>query len=116
MPHQRQAAVIVVGYRNAADLAHCVESLQRASRAVPFSVFVCENGGAEAFDADVEALKIGGAIPGKIEFCDTTESTFARVATFSCGDPPFELTLAEARSNLGYAGGNQRLDRPARRQ
>ena len=45
-----KVAVCIVGFRNAADVLRCVESLA-GSTFQDFQVVVCENGGASAFEA-----------------------------------------------------------------
>lgn len=42
-------AVLVVGFRNAGDIARCLQTLAASTHA-DFSVFICENGGPEAFE------------------------------------------------------------------
>lgn len=48
-------AVVIVGYRNVADVAACIAALERSTYS-QFEVVVCENGGAEAHEALVRAL------------------------------------------------------------
>jgi N-acetylglucosaminyl-diphospho-decaprenol L-rhamnosyltransferase len=43
--------VIIVGFRNAADIVGCLRSLSLATTEPPFEVFIAENGGAAASDA-----------------------------------------------------------------
>ncbi len=80
IPEQPTAvAVVIVGYRNAHDVARCLVSLSRSSW-TDFEVIVVENGGPEAF----EALCV--ATPDALEG----------------GQPVRRL---QASGNLGFAGG-----------
>ena len=72
-------AIAVVGYRNLADILQLTTALERTSYA-DFEVVICENGGAEATRALQSRLP--AALPG--------------------GQT---ITVIEAPSNLGYAGG-----------
>ena len=72
-------AIVIVGYRNAEDVAACLRALE-ASTHTDFAVFICENGGPEAFarlTATVPAQLKGGQI----------------------------VTAHQAGGNLGFAGG-----------
>jgi GT2 family glycosyltransferase len=72
-------AVVIVGYRNVADVVRCVASLEKSTHR-DFEILVCENGGREAFQA------LQSSIPDRLD----------------CGQP---ARLIEAPSNVGYAGG-----------
>ena len=51
--------VVIVGYRNAADVADCLRALA-ASRPQPsFEIFIAENGGAVGMDALMARLDAG---------------------------------------------------------
>ncbi|MBW8812416.1 MAG: glycosyltransferase family 2 protein [Caulobacterales bacterium] len=72
-------AVLIVGYRNPDDIVRCLAALSASTHA-DFSVFVCENGGPEAF------ARLQAELP----------------ATLPGGQA---VTLHEAAGNLGFAGG-----------
>jgi GT2 family glycosyltransferase len=72
-------AVAIVGFRNPDDIVRCLAALAR-SRHADFEVVICENGGAEAFQALTEVLPTGLA-----------------------GGQPVRAVMAPR--NLGYAGG-----------
>jgi GT2 family glycosyltransferase len=72
-------AILIVGYRNAGDVAACLGALESCDYP-DFSVFVCENGGAEAF-AQLERL-----CPRRLRGGQA-------------------VSLHQASGNLGYAGG-----------
>ena len=72
-------AVGIVGFDNAADIAHCLEALGRSAH-TDFEVVICENGGPEAF------ARLQAAIPANLP-----------------GGQPVHAHLAAG--NLGYAGG-----------
>ncbi len=75
-------AVAIVGYRNAADIARCLEALATSTYA-DFEVVICENGGPDAYEALV------AAIPNAL-----------------ASGQGVRTVLAER--NLGYAGGVNR--------
>ena len=72
-------AVCIVAYRNAADIVACLGALADSTYG-DFEVQICENGGADAYGALVEAIP----------------------ARLSGGQP---VAIIEAPRNLGYAGG-----------
>jgi len=72
-------AVVIVGYRNPADIVTCLQTLGRLEHS-RFEVVICENGGAEAYEALVQTLP--KTMPG--------------------GQA---VTVMAAPRNLGYAGG-----------
>ncbi len=72
-------AVCIVGYRDAADIVACLGALTDSTYG-DFEVQICENGGADAYGALVEAIP----------------------ARLSGGQP---VAIIEAPRNLGYAGG-----------
>lgn len=72
-------AVAIVGYRNLADIQKCLEALGRSEH-TQFEVVICENGGAEAYQALLDGVP--KALPGG-----------QRVRAIA------------APRNLGYAGG-----------
>lgn len=72
-------AVSIVGFRNPDDIVGCLTALDRSTYA-NFEVIICENGGAEAFEA------LGRVLPDRL-----------------AGGQLVRAVLA--RGNLGYAGG-----------
>lgn len=72
-------AVCIVGYRNAGEIADCLDALSRTTYA-DFEVIICENGGTPAYEELIAA--VGNCMPG--------------------GQP---VTCIDAGANLGYAGG-----------
>jgi N-acetylglucosaminyl-diphospho-decaprenol L-rhamnosyltransferase len=98
--------VIIVGFRNAVDIQTCLSALTRANRAPAFSIFICENGGPAAFDSLTASLSAPGApCAGSPEPVDEKTGNFSRVRRLRLGDGGPSVFLAEARENLGYAGG-----------
>ena len=100
--------IIIVGYRNAEDIVECLAALQTLVPDPKYDVYICENGGAAAFDTLVSAL-VGGHGPC-VPFVSppqlpTTEQRFVRVRTLVLHGVDALVTVAEANSNLGYAGG-----------
>ncbi len=101
MTQERRAAIIVVGYRNAFDIAQCVKSLRKADAASIFH-FIAENGG-EKLSTRICRPESRWRHFHNVEFCNA-DATFARTATFSWTLRPFDLNLAKMRENFGYAG------------
>src|SRR5579872_6058136 len=52
----RHVAVIIVGYRNSADVRACLCALSKSTPHPSFDIFICENGGAAAFEELKTAL------------------------------------------------------------
>jgi GT2 family glycosyltransferase len=71
--------ICIVGYRNCGDVAACLHALAKSTFA-DFEITICENGGAEAYDALIDAL------PKKLPGCQA-------------------VNVIKAPGNLGYAGG-----------
>ena len=55
-----RVAVIIVGFRNAGDVCECITALSRCNQK-NFDVFVCENGGGEAFRTLCETFDRNGS-------------------------------------------------------
>jgi N-acetylglucosaminyl-diphospho-decaprenol L-rhamnosyltransferase len=102
--------VIVVSFRNALDVNGCMAALARMVSSPPFGIFICENGGADAFD-DLLAV-----LTGPEGFCDPHSSPVAPTgprllrtvrSRLRTNDPlkAVWVHVSEACENLGYAGG-----------
>lgn len=99
--------VVTVGYRNAEDVATCLGALSRLQPAPSFAVLVCENGGPSAFDRLLEALTSGnGPCCGDAAQTQLEASRFLRARQLRLkGVREAAVIVAEAKENLGYAGG-----------
>lgn len=105
--------VVIVTFGSAGDVTTCLQALDKQTEAPRFGVFLCENGGDAAFEALVGALAgadgpcrpVGpDAPPPEAPFLRMTRMTLAR-----SGAPVF---VAQAKDNLGFAGGNNAWLRP----
>jgi GT2 family glycosyltransferase len=104
-----QVAVIIVGYRNSHDIADCITALSRALPEPEFDVFICENGGREAYQKLIADLSypqgpctIGPLDPSAPLIPPTdllAETRFLFVKQRSS-----RVWAACAVRNLGYAG------------
>ena len=101
-----RVAIIIVGFRNAADISNCLTYLDRQTHTA-FTVHICENGGREAYRRLVAILPNAqgpstkadgkaGVEPNAPSILQTTEAALP-----TTGLPVF---LHEASGNLGYAG------------
>jgi hypothetical protein len=98
--------VIIVGYRNPDDVVECLRALREAGAEPAFDVYICENGGAAAFQSLATAISNGN---GLCEACSPSIAIdgidrFRKVWYFRYCDRNSRVTLAEAVENLGYAG------------
>lgn len=102
--------VLIVTFRNAADVSACLHALSRMEPTESFAVFICENGGPDAFECLVASLT------GPQGRCDPdsalpmlTSPRLSRVTRLRLrtSDPsrPISVHVGEASDNLGYAGG-----------
>lgn len=104
--------IIIVGYRNAEDIVECLAALQTLVPDPKYDVYICENGGAAAFDTLVSAL-VGGHGPC-VPFVSppqlpTTEQRFVRVRTLVLHGVDALVTVAEADSKSGLRRRHQSL-------
>jgi N-acetylglucosaminyl-diphospho-decaprenol L-rhamnosyltransferase len=102
--------VILVGFRNAADIADCLRALSSAKHEPTFEVFIAENGGHAAMDALLSTLTADG---GPCRSLSEPELPIDSPAMLRCR--LFQLVgadetdvrrvhVAEMAENLGYAG------------
>jgi len=102
-------AVVIVSFRNPADLKGCLAALSDATIEPNFDVFICENGGVPAFQKLIgELVSLQGpcqptdeaatlAVPSTSRFIDVRRLRFRR--------RPSNVWVGCATDNLGYAGG-----------
>ncbi len=103
--------VVIVGFRNPDDIICCLTALSRLNREPRFSVFICENGGASAYDTLLTALEQAPmASAQKPQAVAPISNAFNRTHRMECGRVP--VHVAEATENLGYAGGINAWVRP----
>jgi N-acetylglucosaminyl-diphospho-decaprenol L-rhamnosyltransferase len=112
-------AVIIVGYRNAADVVTCLRALTNAAPVPAFDVYICENGGPAAFDALVANLSATGgpcASPNAANpedpWAAKSGGAFLRLTQLRLGATGTTVAIGEAAENLGYAGGINAWLRP----
>jgi GT2 family glycosyltransferase len=97
--------IIIIGFRNPSDISACLGALAKARREPSFAVFICENGGPAAYDALVAALSSAqGPCPGAARPLDAPSPQFNRGCRLELAET-VDVTIGEARENLGYAGG-----------
>ncbi len=98
--------VVIVGFRNSADVEGCLSALAHARSEPSFAVLICENGGPPAFDGLVAALSAPKApCQGQAESISPPTGEFIRVCRLRLGANGPLVFVGEARENLGYAGG-----------
>src|SRR5262245_15412236 len=102
--------VVVVGFRNAAEVADCVRALVNARPTPTFEVFIAENGGPAAMDALINVLT------GKSSPCRAVSEPELPLESFkpvrrrlfrlirADHTPGSRVHVAEMAENLGYAG------------
>jgi N-acetylglucosaminyl-diphospho-decaprenol L-rhamnosyltransferase len=106
--HSDRAAVIIVGFRNAADVSGCVAALAR-STVQNFDIFVCENGGSAAFQDLSERLVRDNIVvnfsPDNLLYGQPRAATeFVSLVSCRLRETAITLFIGEAAENLGYAG------------
>ena len=93
----------IVATDEAKNLVGCLGSL-RSSIYREFSVVICENGGHDAFERDVQELsKVPGMADAESEADDRLGAAEGR--RFYLGDDRRVVRLLRSRENRGYSGG-----------
>jgi len=112
-PH---VAVIIVGFRNPQDILDCLTALARAAPNPSFDIFICENGGKEAFQALDILATAQGICDIDVDIASSplncTSDKFAEVKCLALKGRSSLVWIACATHNLGYAGAiNAWIDR-----
>ncbi|WP_218578738.1 glycosyltransferase family 2 protein [Vineibacter terrae] len=101
-------AVLIVGFRNPADILNCLTGLSKAAIAPGFDVFICENGGQTAYERLARDLIDRGLCvaandePGPF---DIGTSRLTDIEQLQLTARPSRVWIGCAAENLGYAGG-----------
>ncbi|MCS3759021.1 glycosyltransferase family 2 protein [Bradyrhizobium centrosematis] len=111
-----EVAVLIVGYRNSEDIVDCLTALSRATTSPGFDVFICENGGDDAYRRLLDALisEAGPCLPGQslgIQI-DGIAGRFTNIQRLVLRARSSNVWVACASDNLGYAGGINAWLRP----
>lgn len=106
----QRVAILIVGFRNPPDLKACLSALAQSSAEPTFDIFICENGGSEAYARLCEALldPTGPCRPCNGERSDPVGPASGRLVQFEClalKDRDATVWVGCANQNLGYAGG-----------
>jgi GT2 family glycosyltransferase len=113
-----RVAILIVGFRNPGDVCTCLNALARLSAEPSFDIFVCENGGTDAFYALWHAL-VSSEGPCTTAVSEELPNSFLasseRIVEIKClalKGRSSRVWIGCANQNLGYAGGvNAWLDR-----
>lgn len=101
-------AVLIVAYRNPDDVDRCLKSLAQSDWQ-EFEVFVCENGGREAFELLVAAVvgrhRTLQRIEDELDTLDKPVGRLAAVTKCRFQSRANVVRLGLAVDNLGYGGG-----------
>ena len=105
--------VVIVTFRNPDDAVECLGSLSRAIQDPAFDVYLCENGGDEAFAALCAAISSpqGPCVPIADHPPCSTDG-FVAVTAFALCEGGARVFAGEAGENLGYGGGVNRWLKP----
>ena len=101
--------VLIVGYRNSADIEECLAALSRSSVKPTFDVFICENGGADAYAQLIDEL-VGADGPYELTQDHVASDELKTGRLIDVRHLRFRARASNvwigcARENLGYAGG-----------
>jgi N-acetylglucosaminyl-diphospho-decaprenol L-rhamnosyltransferase len=107
--HISEVAVLIVGFRNSDDIATCLAALSRPKSSPSFDVFICENGGPEAYNRLIrDLLAEQGPCLRREPFgisIDPGENRFTHVQRLRLRVGSSNVWIGCATGNLGYAGG-----------
>jgi N-acetylglucosaminyl-diphospho-decaprenol L-rhamnosyltransferase len=107
--------ILIVAYANAADMVGCLTALCHARIKPGFEIFVCENGGPQAYANLIAALTAENGPcrdTGDEEALDTPLLVARRVLKLKGEANGALVHLGLATENLGYAGGVNAWLRP----
>jgi GT2 family glycosyltransferase len=101
--------VIIVSYSNPGDVKECLLSLSRMDSSPAFEVFVCENGGANAFNelATMLCSDEGPCTIAEIP-AEFPEAKFTSIRSLRFRSSSIRVFVGDAGDNVGYGGGVNR--------
>lgn len=98
--------IVIVGFGNAPDIVKCLTAIGGQRGCPKTGVFICENGGAKAFDALIAALSsAGGPCAGDAENADLNAPVFLRIRRFRLAGGDVPVFVGQPKENLGFPGG-----------
>lgn len=104
-----EVAVLIVGFRNSADIKDCLAALARTTSDATFDIFICENGGIDAYKHLVDELigpdgpcDVAGEFGASHAFAPSRLMALNALRLRARGA---HVWLGCANDNLGYAGG-----------
>ena len=113
MPAEFEVPIVIVGFGHSDDVVECLKAVATQRNCPRFEVFVCENGGAAAFDALEKALSAKGApCEGGVESVEPPPGDFKRARRLRLAGGQTPVTIGQASENLGFAGGTNAWVRP----
>jgi N-acetylglucosaminyl-diphospho-decaprenol L-rhamnosyltransferase len=113
MAAEFEVPIVIVGFGHSEDVVECLKALATQRNCPKFEVFICENGGAAAFDALEEALSAKGApCEGGVESVEPPPGDFVRARRLRLAGGLAAVTIGQASENLGFAGGTNAWVRP----
>ena len=117
MMERAEVAVLIVGYGNPDDIAHCLAALSAASPSPGFDIFICENGGLPAFQALVQRVIQEEICRAAVEEArgEAAPDPFVAIRRLELVLRRSKVTIGCANENLGYAGGVNAWLRPLMR-
>lgn len=102
-------AVLIVGFRNSEDILGCLRALSRARSSPSFDVFICENGGPQAYDRLIDDLLKEKGLCSTREplgiHVNPAKSRLTRIERLGFSSGASNVWIGCAAGNLGYAGG-----------
>jgi GT2 family glycosyltransferase len=101
-----EVPIVIVGFGNADDIVKCLAAVGEQRGCPKIGVFICENGGAEAFDALIEALSNpGGPCAGDAKNVELDAPVFLRIRQLRLAGAGVRVFVGLAKENLGFPGG-----------
>lgn len=100
-------AIVIVGFRNSADIKRCLHAICRSAGAPAFEVFICENGGTASHRTLVNELLAadGPCIPSRENVGAWKTARMRHVERLELRAGGANVWVGCAAENLGYAGG-----------
>ena len=98
-------AIIIVSYESLADVKGCLIALDELEGEHEIGVFIVENGGSQAFVRLAEVLESFCAATGRAPDLDCASTRHLRRLGYALPRSNRSVLVAEANTNLGYAGG-----------